>query len=133
MPDVDEETVAQTAAKQAEVAYLVATARTSAGLTRTELALRAGVGASELEDIEDGTVCPSAAVFLRLIDAAGCSVNLTPERRVRHADGLDRREELETLLELVRHFPPPPVEPLRYPNLKDLVAQASADRVRESD
>ena len=58
------------------IAHLIREARERAGLTRAELARRAGVAASTVGRIEAGTRVPSTDLAERLVRAAGFEVRV---------------------------------------------------------
>jgi predicted nucleotidyltransferase/DNA-binding XRE family transcriptional regulator len=62
-----------------DTAYLIATARTQAGLTQAELAVRAGTSQPAVSAYETGRRSPSVATLQRLLSACGSRVALTLE------------------------------------------------------
>lgn len=76
-------------------------ARQAAGLTQAELAGRAGVARSVLASYESGAREPSAATFLRILDAAGWVVSID---RPHDAD-VRRGVVLDDLLALAGELP----------------------------
>lgn len=89
------------------VALLLRTARTEAGLTLRELAARAGTSHATLSAYEHGTKVPTVDTFTRVLDAAGVTVESDVTRRivVDARTGLDRGEELVAVLDLADRFP----------------------------
>lgn len=80
-------------------------ARLEAGLSVRELARLAGTSHATLLAYEKGRKVPSVTTFLRILDACGFAVDFALERRIRHADGIPRGEELEAVLALASQFP----------------------------
>ena len=80
-------------------------ARQTAGLSLRELARLAGTSHATLSQYEQGHKTPSVEVFLRVLEATGCSVDLTLRKRIRQRRGMPRGEELAQVLELAEQFP----------------------------
>ncbi len=90
-------------------------ARTAAGLGLRELARRAGTSHATLSQYEHNLKVPSVAVFMRILEASGYSVDLTLRRRIRERHGMPRGEELAQVLELAEQFPSRPALALEFP------------------
>ncbi|MEM7362913.1 MAG: helix-turn-helix transcriptional regulator [Pseudomonadota bacterium] len=80
-------------------------ARLNAGLSLRELAARAGTSHPTLSAYEQGRKVPSAAIFIRILEACGNAVDIVLQHRVREAEGIPRGEELESVLKLASQFP----------------------------
>ncbi len=87
------------------VAGLLRSARLDAGLSLRALAELVGTSHSTLSAYESGKKVPSAALFLKILDATAAEVDLSFERRIREADGIARGDELAEVLELAEAFP----------------------------
>jgi transcriptional regulator with XRE-family HTH domain len=87
------------------VARQLREARIAAGLSLRELAERAGTSHATLAAYEQGRKMPSAATFLRILEAAGFAVDIELSPRIRVRDGIDRGRELEDALVLAAQFP----------------------------
>jgi transcriptional regulator with XRE-family HTH domain len=81
---------------------LVVEARLRSGLSRRELARRAGTSAATLAAYEAGRITPSVDTLDRLIDAAGFDATVALTAR---CSGLHRGEELAEVLHLAEQFP----------------------------
>ncbi len=90
-------------------------ARTAAGLGLRELARRAGTSHATLSQYEHNIKVPSVAVFMRILEASGYSVDLTLRPRIRERNGMPRGEELAQVLELAEQFPSRPAPTLEFP------------------
>ena len=88
-----------------KVAESLRNAREQAGMSLRRLARFVGTSHSTLLAYETGKKVPSAALFLKILDATAARVDLRFERRVREADGIDRDEELVAVLALADAFP----------------------------
>ncbi len=88
-----------------QVADLLTNARTQSGLSLRELAGLAGTSHPTLSAYEHGRKVPSATTLLRILAACNFTVDFRLTRRIRHADGLDRGEELRQALLLAEQFP----------------------------
>lgn len=96
-------------------ARTLAQARAEAGLSLREVARRAGTSHATLHAYESGAKRPSAATFLRILDACGFAVDVVLSPRVRWQDGLYRGEELESVLDLAGRFPARVARHMDYP------------------
>ena len=103
-------------------AWLIARARKRAGLSQRLLAKRAGTSHSTLAAYETGAKSPNFSTVVRVLEAAGFSV----EVRLRAADPFeDRRRrggELEDVLALAEAFPAEHEAELAYPPFRGAVA-----------
>ncbi|MEM1436398.1 MAG: helix-turn-helix transcriptional regulator [Pseudomonadota bacterium] len=88
-----------------EVARSLRSARKRAGLSLRNLADRAETSHATLSAYEQGKKNPSAAVFLRILEACGNAVEIRLQPRIREADGILRGEELAAVLKLAAQFP----------------------------
>jgi len=86
-------------------ARTLAQARADAGLSLREVARRAGTSHATLHAYETAAKIPSAATFLRILDACGFAVDVVLSPRVRWQDGIYRGDELEAVLDLAGQFP----------------------------
>jgi len=96
-------------------ARTLAEARAQAGLSLREVARRAGTSHATLHAYEAGAKSPSAATFLRILDACGFAVDVMLSPRVRWQDGIYRGDELESVLELAGRFPARAARHMDYP------------------
>lgn len=103
------------------VARTLRHARTAARLSLRELAARARTSHATLLAYEQAKKSPSVVTFMRILAAAGFAVDLELSRRIRHADGLDRGEELEQALALANEFPVKHQARMAYPVLAKLI------------
>jgi len=91
--------------------------RHRAGLSQRELARRSGVAATLISAYENGRRVPSGDALLRLLDAAGATVEVTT--------GVDRAREaaaqLEQVAALAMALPRRDPGPLRYPSFRSLL------------
>ena len=87
------------------VAQTLQSARQQAGLTLRQLAVSADTSHSTLSAYEQGRKTPSAAVFLRILEACGNMVDIKLEPRIREFNGIPRAEELAAVLALAAQFP----------------------------
>lgn len=62
----------------AEIGHIVRTARKAAGLRQDELAGAAGVGLRFIVDLEAGKPTVQIGKALQVLQALGCSVDITP-------------------------------------------------------
>jgi len=97
------------------VADKLRAARLEAGLSLRELARRAGTSHATLHAYETGSKSPSAATFLRILEACGFAVDLELRPRIRWQDGIYRGDELAAVLELAAEFPSRPRRRMDYP------------------
>ena len=86
-------------------AALLREARTRAGLSLRDLAVRAGTSHATLSAYEQGRKIPSVTTFMRILEACGNAVDISLRKRVREADGISRGEELASVLKLASQFP----------------------------
>lgn len=87
------------------IAHALRSARQRAGLSLRALAERAGTSHAAISAYEQGRKQPSAAVFLRILEACGNALEIQQEPRIREADGIPRGEELAAVLKLAAQFP----------------------------
>jgi transcriptional regulator with XRE-family HTH domain len=80
-------------------------ARRGAGLSLRELAVLAGTSHATLSAYEQGRKMPSAATFLRIIEASNFDLEFGLSPRIRYADGMARGDELAAVLVLAGEFP----------------------------
>ena len=88
-----------------QVADLLAGARRQSGFSLRQLAQLADTSHATLSAYEHGRKVPSVTTFLRILEACNTVVDFHLQRRIRHADGLDRGEELTQALILAEQFP----------------------------
>jgi transcriptional regulator with XRE-family HTH domain len=88
-----------------DAALLIRTARTQSNLSLRALAARAGTSHATLSAYENGRIDPGTAVFLRILSAAGRTLEASLLAVPDDIDGLDRGEELAAVLELAEQFP----------------------------
>jgi transcriptional regulator with XRE-family HTH domain len=91
---------------------LLLRARRDTGLTQAQLARRSGVSQSVLSAYERGRRQPSAAALVRILEAAGFSLQLR-----RHVDPSRAGRLLVDVLDLADALPTRPRAELRYPRL----------------
>lgn len=89
--------------------------RFEAGLSLRELANKANTSHATLLAYEKGLKSPSISTWLRIMEAAGYSVNLQMHRRIREKDGIKRSEELAAVLGLAEQFPAKVPRYMDYP------------------
>src|ERR1700709_877394 len=95
---------------------LLRTTRERAGLSQRELARRSGVAPTLISAYENGRRTPSGDALLRLLDAAGASVEVTTSvERSR-----DAAAQLEQVAALGMALPRRDRGPLRYPSFREL-------------
>ena len=87
------------------VASTLRDARRRANFTLRDLASRAATSHATLSAYEQGRKTPSAATFLRILEACGNAVEIRLLPRVCEADGIPRGEELAAVLKLAAQFP----------------------------
>lgn len=83
---------------------LIRTAREGAGLSKRELARRAGTSAAAIVMYEQGTRDPSVETLARIVTAAGARADV----RLIRGPGRDRctaAHRLEAVLDLAEHLP----------------------------
>ncbi len=100
---------------EAVTARTLAEARARAGLSLREAARRAGTSHATLHAYETGAKAPSAATFLRVLDACGFAVDMMLSPRIRWQDGIYRGDELEAVLDLAGRFPARAPRHMDYP------------------
>ena len=93
------------ALNEKRVARELREARIAADLSLRELAERAATSHATLAAYEQGRKMPSAATFLRILEAAGFAVDIELSPRIRVRDGIERGRELEDALVLAAQFP----------------------------
>lgn len=96
-------------------ARTLAAARAEAGLSLRAVARRAGTSHATLHAYETGAKSPSAATFLRILDACGFAVDVVLSPRVRWQDGIYRGDELADVLDLAGRFPARAARHMDYP------------------
>jgi transcriptional regulator with XRE-family HTH domain len=93
---------------------LLREARTCAGLSQKELARRSGVAHTLISAYENGRRVPGGDLLLRLLDAAGASLDLSVSvQRSRNAAA-----QLEQVCALAMALPRRDPGPLRFPPLR---------------
>lgn len=80
-------------------------ARHRSGATLRGLAARAGTSHSALAAYESGAKVPRADTMLRVLAAAGCTIDVVPAGEANLAEREARGRELEELLRFTAHFP----------------------------
>lgn len=103
--------------RDARVARTLRRARAAAGLSLRELAARASTSHATLLAYEQGKKNPSAATFLRILEAADFAVDIELSRRIRSRDGIDRGDELEQALDLAAQFPARHRKTISFPRI----------------
>lgn len=103
-------------------------ARAAAGLTQADLARRAGTSQATISQYERGRKDPTAATFVRLLEATGSEITVGPVPRpvVRPtAADLERAGRgLEDVIELAALLPTRHERVLRFPRLPTAIAPA---------
>lgn len=79
--------------------------RRRAGMTLRELAERARTSHSTLAAYESNAKVPRADTMLRVLEAAGWDVVVTPRRGRDWDERVARGDELQAVLDLAAHFP----------------------------
>ena len=105
------------------IASTLRRARTAAGLSLRELALRAQTSHATLHAYEQAKKSPSVLTFLRILNAGGFAVDFELSRRIRRVDDIDRGDELEQALALASEFPAKHRKHMAFPVLKKLLRQ----------
>ena len=98
-----------------DAALIIRTARRQADLSLRALAARAGTSHATLSAYEKGRVDPTTTVLLRIVGAAGRSLEATLLRTPTDIDGMSRGEELAAVLELAEQFPARHAPHLAFP------------------
>jgi len=96
-------------------AQVIRSARTQAGLTLRELAVRAGTSHSAIAAYESGSKSPSASTVDRIVAAAGFALDRELRPRMRGDRRLGRGAELAAVLELAAEFPARHSSKLMFP------------------
>ncbi len=81
---------------------MITSAREAAGLSKRELARRAGTSPAAVVEYESGRRDPTGATLLRLLRAAGCDLVVAPAAG---ADDLRNGRILLEVLRLAEHLP----------------------------
>ena len=84
-----------------DLAVAVRGRRQSLGLSQTDLATRAGVSRPWLSDVEAGKPTAEIGLVIRLVDALGLRLDLTPENN-QNPDEPTTSVDLDTLLDEYR-------------------------------
>jgi transcriptional regulator with XRE-family HTH domain len=100
------------------VENLLIDARVRSGLSRRELARRAGTSQATLSAYEQGRICPSVRVLERILLAAGFVL----DAKLVSADELERGRMLEELLDLAEQYPWRERGDLRFPILSKAIS-----------
>jgi transcriptional regulator with XRE-family HTH domain len=98
-------------------AALIKTAREKSGLSKRELARRAGTSPAAIVKYESGQTSPSVDTLNRILNVAGWQIEcgLRPTR----VDDFDRAAVVYELLEFVQYTPlRPQPEHIEFPSLK---------------
>jgi transcriptional regulator with XRE-family HTH domain len=98
-----------------DAAVILHTVRERAGISRRELARRAGTSPATLAAYEAGRITPSVATLERIVHAAGFEVELDLLRRVEPLDRGARGRELADALEVAAQFPARHAPRIEYP------------------
>jgi transcriptional regulator with XRE-family HTH domain len=97
-------------------AHTVRTAREHARLSKRELARRAGTSPAAIVAYEAGTRDPTVGTLVRIVTAAGASVEFDVEPTRPRPDPKVAGERLAQVLELAEHLPRrPATRHLAYP------------------
>lgn len=88
-----------------DAAATIRRARTDAGLSLRELAVRAGTSHATLSAYEHGRTVPTAATLDRVVSAAGFALDVQLRPRQRGTQTLPRGDELAAVLRLAGAFP----------------------------
>lgn len=103
------------------IASTLRRARTAAGLSLRELALRAQTSHATLHAYEQAKKSPNVLTFLRILNATGFAIDFELSRRIRRVDNIDRGRELEQALALASEFPTKHRRHMAFPVLKKLL------------
>lgn len=103
------------------IASTLRRARTAAGLSLRELAVRAQTSHAALHAYEQAKKSPNVLTFLRILSAAGFAIDFELSRRIRRIDNIDRGHELELVLALAGEFPAKHQRHMAFPVLKKLL------------
>lgn len=109
-----------------QVIELLQRARAQSGFSLRELAQLAGTSHATLSAYEHGRKVPSVTTFLRILRACNLALDFQFSKRIRHADGLDRGEELRQALILAEQFPARVARSLDTPAFPSPTLSASA-------
>jgi transcriptional regulator with XRE-family HTH domain len=98
-----------------DAAAILHAIRERSGVSRRELARRAGTSPATLAAYEAGRIVPSVATLERIVHAAGFELELDLLRRIEPLDGEARGRELLDALELAGQFPARHAPRIEYP------------------
>lgn len=98
-----------------DAALMIRSARKRSKLSLRALAARAGTSHATLSAYENGRVDPTTAVFSRIIEAAGYSLEANLLASPPEFEGLERGDELIAVLELAEQFPARHAAELEFP------------------
>ena len=88
-----------------DAGLIIRTARGRSNLSLRALAARAGTSHATLSAYENGRIDPTTAVLIRIVGAAGCSLEANLLGSPPDLPGLPRGDELLAVLELAEAFP----------------------------
>ena len=105
-----------------DAARIITVARERSGLSKRELARRAGTSPAAIVKYESGQMSPTVETLNRILHVAGWRVE--PDLRPVIADGFDRARVIHELLEFV-HLVPMKDRPaqINFPRFADVHAQ----------
>jgi transcriptional regulator with XRE-family HTH domain len=98
-----------------DAALTIRTARRQSKLSLRALATRAGTSHATLSAYENGRVDPTTKVLLRIVAAAGQSLEATLLGMPSDIEGMSRGDELIAVLELAEEFPSRHASHLEFP------------------
>ncbi len=98
-----------------DAAWTIRSARSRSKLSLRALAARAGTSHATLSAYENGRVDPTTMVLLRILAAAGHSLETNLLRSPPDVDGMSRGEELVAVLHLAQQFPARHTSELEFP------------------
>jgi transcriptional regulator with XRE-family HTH domain len=107
--------------KRVDASATLRAARTLAGLSQAELAIRGGTSQATVSAYENGSKQPSVATFSRLLAAAGARLTLEPAAPVVEPSPAELERAGETLAQVIALAEALPVEhepELRFPQLR---------------
>jgi transcriptional regulator with XRE-family HTH domain len=103
-----------------DAARIIRIAREQSGLSKRELARRAGTSPAAIVKYESGITSPTVDTLNRIIEVAGWSIGC--DLRLKPVDDFDRAAVIFELLEFVQHAPLRPISKhIEFPSLKNHV------------